>query len=201
MTLRRPLLRIDRIDKVEITTPAEPVLERALIEHLRRAHLVAQENERRHNPFLPMRLQGEATERSTASHVLDLLSKGVSILSGLAVIAFVVLLWLGKTSIGSVQISTLLTVFGFTLVGGLVSVGGVKVFSLSASLRRAQARIERFDSVSGGCPFVGAVDDQATREYGLRDSYNVGDPRFCSGCRLIDLNGRTVCRVSPRRGK
>lgn len=117
--------------------------------------------------------------------ILDYISRGVSILSGIAVIVFIVLLWSGQTHIGSVQIGTLLTILSFTLVGGLISIGGVKMFSINANLRKTKDRIERVTTTAVGCPFLPIFAEQST-ELELR---RPGNPYVCIKCPLgVDIS-------------
>jgi len=89
-------------------------------------------------------------DRSALERWFDLGSKAVAILSGLAVVAFVILIASGHGKVGTVQAESLLTIFAFTLVGGIVSVGGVQLFSVTASLRRATERVEVIERTVGG---------------------------------------------------
>ncbi len=96
----------------------------------------------------PARKSDEA--KSGIARWLDLVSKGVAVLSGLAVVLFVVLIATGHGSVGVIQAESALTVFAFTLIGGIVSVGGVQLFSVTASLRRASERVETIERRVGG---------------------------------------------------
>jgi hypothetical protein len=196
MFSQKPSLRIDRIEKVEITTPFHPFWEKILADHL--SHVRKElENQRDRSIQLYPSPESESDRPTAMLRFLDALGKIVSIVSGLAVITFVILVWAGKSTIGTVQIGTLLTVVSFTLIGGLVSIGGVKMFSINAHLRRARDRIERVFHTSTGCPFVSVVDDQAVRDFDLAGPLKVGSQDFCQGCHLVDLRGRTVCKISP----
>jgi hypothetical protein len=88
--------------------------------------------------------------RSSLARWLDVASKGVAILSSLAMVAFVILIATGHSHVGSVQAESLLTVFAFTLVGGIISIGGVQLFSVSANLRRANQRVEVIERTVAG---------------------------------------------------
>lgn len=141
---------------------------------------------------------GTEKEESNFLKSLDYVSRGVSILSGIAVIVFVALLLSGQSTIGNVQIGTLLTILSFTLVGGLISIGGVKMFSINASLRKAKERIERIVTTAGGCPFLYIFVGQPTE---LR---RPGNPYFCVKCPLgIDIDSSRegglihICKVYP----
>lgn len=89
-------------------------------------------------------------EKSALERWFDLGSKAVAILSGLAVVAFVILIATGHGKVGTVQAESLLTIFAFTLVGGIVSIGGVQLFSFSANLRRAQQRVQVIERAVAG---------------------------------------------------
>jgi len=196
MFSKTPSVRIDKVERVEISTPFHPLWEEVLLEYLKA---------RRQGipyaiwPFVQaFQLPSESEDEETGLlKTLDYASKAVSVLSGVAVIVFVALLWSGQATIGNIQIGTLLTILSFTLVGGLISIGGVKMFSINASLRKAKERIERVVTTAGGCPFASIVDDEARRRYDVISPFKIGRREFCNGCHLIDHNGRTVCRVSP----
>jgi hypothetical protein len=99
-------------------------------------------------PVIPTRDKRE--EKAGLERWFDLGSKAVAILSGLAVVGFVILIATGHGRVGTVQAESLLTIFAFTLVGGIVSVGGVQLFSVTASLRRAKERVEVIERAVGG---------------------------------------------------
>ena len=178
MFSKTPAVRIDKIERVEISTPFHPLWEEIVFDYLKARWQgstytvwpIAQ----------PLQLPSESEkEESVLLKTLDYISRGVSILSGIAVIVFVALLWSGQTAIGSVQIGTLLTILSFTLVGGLISIGGVKMFSINASLRKAKDRIERVITTAAGCPFLVILAGQPT------ELYRPGNPYFCMKCPLI----------------
>jgi hypothetical protein len=91
----------------------------------------------------------DAKKESAPLNWLDVASKAAAVISSLAVVALTVLLASGESEVGSVQVDSVLTIFAFTLVGGLISVGGVQLFTLSASLRRAKDRVEQVASQHG----------------------------------------------------
>jgi hypothetical protein len=124
-------------------------------------------------PVVPVPQPPTEVKENAWVKVLDYGGKIVSILSGIAVISFVMLLWSGRTAIGSVQIGTLLTVISFTLVGGLISIGGVKMFTITANLRKAKEKIERS---TAACPFVPLFLGS--------DLHRPGNPDFCRKCPL-----------------
>jgi hypothetical protein len=202
MFSKTPFIRIDKIEKIEINTPFYPFLEEIFLHYFKKLY-------QRGSPYavwpfaqplpLPSQLPGESErEEPLLLKGLDYASKGVSILSGIAVIAFVVLLWSGKTTIGSVQIGTLLTIVSFTFIGGLISIGGLKMFSINASLRKAKERIEQVITTAGGCPFLAIFAGKPT------ELHRPGNPRFCVKCPLgIDIDSSKegglihVCNVYP----
>lgn len=128
---------------------------------------------------------------------LEITGKIFSIISGIAIIIFIALLLLGKTEIGQVNISNLLTIFSFTLIGGLISVGGVKIFSISASLRKTKEQVEKHLFSYGGCPFVYIIDEKTKLKYQINNPFEINDKAFCNGCFMVDHNGMTECNVSP----
>lgn len=192
MASGRPMIHIDRIDKIECDVPIHPMAYELLHDYLRSRH-----GQMPHELIEgPLRPPAREEERGWL-HALDVIGKVVSAISGIAVVLFVILVWSGQASVGGLSIGTLLTIASFTLVGGFVSIGGVKIFSLSASLRRARERVERVIGTAGGCPFVRVVDDQTRQRYQIQSPYQVGSTDFCSGCHLVDQGGRTNCTISP----
>jgi len=188
MFFKQPNLHIDKVENIEINTRLHPFLEEEFYHYIK---------ERQHGrlldgwPVVPSTQLPTETKENVSLKVLDYGGKLVSILSGIAVITFVVLLWSGRTAIGSVQIGTLLTVISFTLVGGLISIGGVKMFSFTANLRKAKEKIERS---TAGCPFVPLFLGS--------DLKRPGNPYFCVQCPLgIDTSSNVegglihVCSV------
>ena len=135
--------------------------------------------------------------KSKFQSVVETIGKIVSIISGLAVLVFVVLLWSGITTIGFLQIGNMLTVFSFTLFSSLISIGGVRIFTLTASLRKANEKIERYKVENGGCPFYYVVDDATKLKYQAESAYKINDKQWCRGCFMVDHNGRTDCKISP----
>jgi hypothetical protein len=194
MFWRTPQIRIDHVDRIDLDSFAHPIVFDLLRKYLKSSEALPP-------PYPQYFLHSESapakTQQSGWFRYVDVVGKVVSILSGLAVIAFLLLLWSGRTAIANVSIGTLLTGFSFTLIGGFISVGGVKMFSLTANLRKAQERIREVVSSAGGCPFVYIVDDEARKRYDITDAYHIGNGDFCNRCQLVDQNGRTTCRVSP----
>lgn len=194
MLFKTPSIQVDKIERVEVHGRYHPFLEEATMLYLKewKRHL-------QNRPWtdelvsLPHGPAEPDEEASRPLQILKIAGQAVSVLAGIAVIVFVVMALLGRATLAGVSIGNLLTVFGFTLVGGLVSVGGVKLFSVNASLRRAKERI----MAAGGCPFARIVDDKARERYGIKSPYQIKDPQFCGHCQLVDHNGRTVCTVSP----
>jgi hypothetical protein len=170
MFFKQPSLHIDKVENLEINTRLHPFWEEEFYHYLK-----ARQRGRLLDgwPVVPMPQPPTEIKEKVWLKFLDYGGKIVSILSGIAVIAFVVLLWLGRTAIGSVQIGTLLTVISFTLVGGLISIGGVKMFSITANLRKAKEKIERS---TAGCPFVPLFLGS--------DLKRPGNPNFCIKCPL-----------------
>ncbi len=177
MFFRTPKIQIENVEKVEIDLHSHPLWERAVYEYLRSGH---QEFPPSFATSLdPAQIAREHDkEDSRFFRALDYISKGISILSGVAVIVFVALLFFGQTIIGSIQVTSLLTVLSFTLVGGLISVGGVKMFSIDASLRKAKEKMERVVITIGGCPFQFIYAGQPT------ELDRPGNPEFCQRCPL-----------------
>jgi hypothetical protein len=202
MFSKTPFVRINKVERIEITTPFHPFWEEIFFHYFKR--LYQQSSPYAVWPFvqplpLPSQLPGESEkEEPPLLKGLDYAGRGVSILSGIAVIVFVALLWSGQATIGSVQIGTLLTIVSFTFIGGLISIGGVKMFSINASLRKAKERIEQVITTAGGCPFLAIFAGEPTE---LR---RPGNPYFCAKCPLgIDIDSRKegslihVCNVYP----
>ena len=123
-----------------------------------------------------------ATKPAKAGWVkaLDLASKIISIVSGLAIVVFLILLIAGVSKVGNIQTDSILTIFGFTLFGGLFSVGGAELFSLSLNLRKAEQKISDYES---GCPFVPILEPKYREVFSV-DSATVihGYSDFCGGC-------------------
>jgi len=192
-----PSVRIDRIGKVEINTLFPPFWEELLM-HFPRARLrdillFASDSTQALQPP-----DATETEEPAALKALDYASKGASVCSGIAVIVFVALLLMGRSTVGNVQVGTLLTILSFTFVGGLISIGGVKMFTINASLRKAKERIERVITPAVGCPFLQIL---AGEDAGLS---RPGNPYFCVKCPLgIDTSQSSqdglihVCNVYP----
>jgi hypothetical protein len=189
-----PQIRIDHVDDIHLNGFSDPILFDLARKYLKSPQSLPP------TWYSPPFLAGSAspkTEQTGWVRYVDIVGKIVSILSGVAVIVFLGLLWSGRTAIANVSVGTLLTGFSFTLIGGFISVGGVKMFSLNANLRKAQERIREVVTSAGGCPFVYIVDDTARKRYDIVDSYHIGNGEFCNRCQLVDQNGRTTCRVSP----
>jgi hypothetical protein len=106
---RKPLIRATSIDKVEINGAWHPLLEELLLRHLRDDQRAA----------ATAAVPGAPSKKTGARWAgpVELASKVISILSGLCVIVFVALLVAGRTTLGTIQVANLLTVFSVTLVG------------------------------------------------------------------------------------
>ena len=198
MPFRTPSIQVDKIERVEVHGEYHPFLDKVAVSYLEewRRHL-------RNQPWPDPNLQLPSPERSSDDEepsrvmkAVEAAGKVVSLLAGVAVIVFVVMAMAGRTALAGIQIGNLLTVFGFTLIGGLVSVGGVKLFSVNASLRRAKEQVQQTVLAAGGCPFARIVDEQAKQRYRIRSPYEIGDANFCERCQLV-INGQTNCTVSP----
>jgi hypothetical protein len=125
-------IRIDKVDQIRIDAHLHPEfyeLLRDLLRSYNQSNLSSWGNS-----SLSPQTQFERGEESSWVRRLDLAGKIVSTFSGLAVIVFVVLLWSGRAALGSVSVKNLLSIFSFTLIGGFISVGGVKMFSINANL-------------------------------------------------------------------
>ena len=191
---KEPSVRIEKVEKIELSFPFHPFYEEILHHYLKRFPFPERP------PFFPFEIstgRSPDEQQPTWRKRLDLASKLVSILSGIAVIVFVILLWVGTATIGNLNVSNLLAIFSFTFFGGLVSIGGVKMFSISANLRKAQQQLQKVVTTAGGCPYVPVVDEETKRRYNIRSPFEIGSQDFCSGCLLVDHHGRTVCKVSP----
>ena len=131
--------------------------------------------------------------------MVEVAGKILSVLSGIAIIVFVSLLTAGKAQIGNLQVENLLPILSFTLIGGLLSIGGVNILSVNASLRQVrQQLVEVRRSISGGCPFALIVDDKAKEEFGVKGPFEITDEHFCARCHLRDhKDGQAICTVSP----
>ena len=150
-----------------------------------------------HKPEPPEKSKTTLDNKTRFQSIVEITGKIISIISGVAVVVFVVLLWLGITTIGEIQIGKLFTVFSFTLFSSLISIGGVRMFTLSASLRKANEKIENYIIQNGGCPFYYVVDDKARLRYEIKSAYIINDKKWCNGCFLVDHNGHTDCKYSP----
>lgn len=195
MVWRNSGIRIDRIENVQLDGHFHPMLYDLFSEHLRemRDRFQSQGWTRMPVGAVP---SPEEPERGWVRTV-DIIGKIVTALAGLGFLAFIVLMWSGQTTVASINVSLLLTIASFTLVGGFISVGGVKLFSVSASLRRARDRVETVVRTAGGCPFAYVVDDAARTHFQIESPHRIRNGDFCRGCHLIDRNGRTICRVCP----
>jgi hypothetical protein len=195
MAWNRPLIRIDRVDRIGIDTPIHPILYDLLHDYMKSSRSrIPDFREEMLKLHLPDRDQhGDPDWLRTT----DRCAKVLSLLSALAIIVFVILLIAGKVTVAGLSVGTLLTVVSFTLVGALISVGGVQLFSFNASLRRARDRIERVVATADGCPFTYIIDEKARERFGVTSPFEIRDGDFCRGCQLVDQAGRTTCRVSP----
>ena len=196
MFSKTPRIQVDKIEHLDITIPFHPYMEHLLSDYLHHLRSHRPDNVIYKTPAYLLQKEEPETS-STFLRILDYFSKGISVFCGIVFIALIILIWIGQVTIGNVQITTLLTVMSFTLVGGIISIGGVKLFSINANLRRAKEKVTQMVSSIGGCPFVNVVDEETKQRYGIINSYEIKDNEFCSGCRLVDFHGKTVCTVSP----
>jgi hypothetical protein len=189
MPWSRHSIQIDHVDRISIDGSFHPLLYELFQEFLKSSKHSGLPS-RRGSPSL-------SRDKSTWVRRLDLLGKVVSGLSGFAVIVFIILLWTGRATVGSINIKNLLNIFSFTLIWGFISIGGVKMFSINANLRKARDRIQEIVTTTGGCPFVQVIDEDARTRYSIRSPFEIGSIDFCRGCHLVDQGGRTNCKVSP----
>ncbi len=184
----RPSIRIDKVDNLEVSFPPGPFRERAIRAFLRSFEASVHD-------ALPAGISRTEPPPTNSPWVnrIEIGAKLASIISGIAAAVFVGLLWAGQTSIGGISIKNALTILSVALVGGLVSVGGVKLFSINASLRRAIA-------AASDCPFI-PIFQRAIDTDGLRQP---GNPYVCQKCPLgVDTNSNVPgglmhnCRVYP----
>lgn len=175
MNFRTPNIKIDRVDKIEVNPNYHPFFEKIARDIF--SDLIKKETDKSNEIS---DIKAHRTEKSKWLKNIDIVSKVVSILSGLGVIVFVIFLFSGKTSIGSVQVSTLLTIISFTLIGGIVSIGGVQMFSFNASLRKNQINFEKLIKEKIGCPFEHLLENNNPNW----ENYEPGNPRFCAKCPL-----------------
>ena len=192
---RRTSIRIDKIENLELSYgDNHPFFEKMLLYHLKEFKDINS------SPYLPFDISvghRNINKNNSVWQVFDWISKFLSIISGIGVFIFVVMLLSGKATLGHLQISSLLTIFSFTLFGGLISIGGVKMFSISANFRKAQEQLRNLITASEGCPYITVIDEVTKRNYGIYSSSKITNGKFCSGCFLIDHNGRTDCKISP----
>jgi len=114
--------------------------------------------------------------------ILDILGKIITIVSGIGIITFIIMLLAGQQDIGSIKVTSLLTIISFTLVGGFISIGGVKLFSINASLRKNNSRIDKYLKEGELCPFLSVFNNQSLDNNWK--SYRPGNPDFCLKCPL-----------------
>jgi hypothetical protein len=198
MFSRKPQIHIDKVDNIEIHPHLHPFLEELVIDLIRKTThgelpALSRWPTKEKSPL--------ETEPSKANRILDTIGKVVSIVSALAIFVFIILLWLGQSTLASVNITNLLSIVSVTLIGGLVSVGGVRIFSFQASLRRMQQIVQ----AQVGCPFVPLPLGSHRRNNG---DYRPGNPQFCVKCPLgIDISSNHPdglvhnCRVYPELHK
>jgi hypothetical protein len=197
MFWRRPLIRIDNVDNIDIDTPFHPLFYRLIRDLIKSSSDRGESPSNRQDTFKGIDIPPRKDQVSYWINTLDLVGKFATILSGVAILVFVILLFSGRTTLGHISVGTLLTVVSFTLIGGLISIGGVHLFSFNASLRKARDQVDRYIHSVGGCPFVYVIDNEARTAYDIGGPFKIVNPDFCRGCRLVDQGGRTTCRFSP----
>lgn len=169
MFSKRPSIKIDKIENLEINYPYNPEFDDQILKNF-------------YQDSLDSPLEDDSD--SKLLKVWDYASKIVSVLTGLASIFFLIFLWTGNTSLGTLKVDSLLTVFSFAFVGSLISIGGVNIFSINASLRKEKEKIKKYVRSVKGCPFVPIIEIKPNHE--LRQP---GNPRFCYKCPLgIDIS-------------
>jgi hypothetical protein len=174
---KKPLtIKIDNIDKIGIYS-SDPILSlksiKEIISEEIRNELKDQTNSLKSKYF-------NADPKSLK--FLDIISKVITILSSIGIITFIIMLLIGKQDIGSIKVSSLLTIISFTLVGGFISIGGVKLFSINASLRKNNSRIDKYLKEGEFCPFLNVFDNQPHDNNWK--THRPGNPDFCIKCPL-----------------
>ena len=166
---KRPI-EVQNIDNVHVRFDSHPFWHHE-IEYLLREILESRK--------APSSRQESPTEDANPRWVryLNIAATAISALSGLALFVLIVLVVAGQTAVGTVTITTLLTVFSTSLIGSLLSIGGVTLFSVTTNLKKMREKVAQTD-----CPFEGIQSGNDVRR--------PGNPEFCVGCPLgIDLNG------------
>ena len=172
-----PNIRIDRVDNIEIYSPNEPYIEKTLyriVKELIKKDLIDKED-----------LLFKDVLKSNGSKslkIIDLISKAITIVSGIGITVFIILLFFGVRSIGTIQVSSLLTVISFTLVSGFISIGGVKLFNFNASLRKNEFKVDKYLNEIAICPFQ-RVFKLHTNNSNWKN-HKPGNPDFCIKCPL-----------------
>jgi hypothetical protein len=192
---KQPSVRIERVDKIEVTLPFTPHYEELI--HFYLKHLSISEPKLQFPSRIPTATPPERDRKVNWAKWIDLIGKIISIVSGVAMIVFITLLYAGVLTIGSITINHLVNLVSFTFLSGIISIGGVKMFSINASLRQAQQQIKNVLTPNEGCPYVAAIDDEAKKKYNIKSPFEIGNKDFCDRCPLVDHNGRTICKVSP----
>ena len=163
-------IEVENIDNVHIRFDSHP------FGHHQIEYLLAKVLDSPNEPFIRRGLPTKETRHRWVRY-LNIAATAISAISGLALLVLVVLIVAGKSSIGAVTISTLLTVFSTSLIGSLLSIGGVTLFSITADLKKMKDKVAPTD-----CPFEDIQSDNDVRR--------PGNPEFCVKCPLgIDING------------
>ncbi len=192
MFFKTPNIKIEKIGNVEINPHYHPIFEKIAYDTFQK--FIEKENKLHQ----VQSLSDQKVKKTKFLKTIDLLGKIISIISGIAIVVFVIFLLAGKTSIGSVQVSTLLTVISFTLIGGIISIGGVQMFSFNASLRKSENKIREHLNRNLECPFDRILKTDNPNWHNRQP----GNPDFCMRCPLgIDISGNVegglihVCKV------
>lgn len=186
---------IHKIDQLDVDVPFHPILADTIADRLI-------EHYKKTIPQIATSAIPTVSEKQKFEprwlKVVEVAGKILSVLSGIVMIVFVSLLITGKDQIGTLQVTNILAIVSFTLIGGLLSIGGVNVFSINASLRRTQQQLVQVRSISAGvCPFALIADEESKQKFGVKGPLEITDEGFCRGCQLVDHHGRTICKVSP----
>jgi len=76
-------------------------------------------------------------------HILNISSRVISITAGIALFVLMVLILFEIRQIGVIQISNLLKVISISFIGSIFSIGGLKLISLEANLRKQKKLLEK----------------------------------------------------------
>lgn len=102
----------------------------------------------------------------------------IAALSSLAMIVVAIWQWRDGSNLPPI-ISASMKVFSFALIGSLLSLGGINIFSLKSEIKSVSQSNQNIEK----CPYIdiGNFDEE--------DLHRPGNPRFCMRCPLaIDLS-------------